>query len=168
MKTISPPASAFTLVEMMMTLAIISLLCALIVPSIARAHRYKENSLAADKIQRAVNAFAVYKADKGGWPANAFPGVVPPDMAGYYFPAYGIDWWGDAPEIGGVWDWDFLTYDGKKYAVICIANPTVDDRQLRELDQMIDDGDLSTGDYQKGIIGNSANQNDYGCVVGVL
>lgn len=137
----------FTLIEALLVVAILGLLVAFIIPAVNLAARSRENAQAAHKLQTAVEAFELYAAETGGYPADRTPGVIPPEMADYYFPYFKIDWWGDDTELGGSWDWD-NGYDGFNFSV-SICNPTRSQSQMQEFDRLIDDGDLTTGNFRQ-------------------
>ncbi len=158
-KNINSKIAAFTLVETVLVVSLIGILAAVLVPSIARGMRYIENRAVAQKFHQAVLAFEEYHADHNAWPANAYPGNIPTEMAnngGYYFKTHGIDWWADDTGIGGLWDWDYYSSLG---AYISIPSPTISDEQLLELDRILDDGSLTNGVFQKGV--NPGFANDY-------
>ncbi len=135
-----------TLVEALMTVVIIALLAAFIVPSIAVATRARENTETADKLRMALSAFELYAAEQGDYPQDKTPGQVPPEMSAYYFPYFKIDWWSDATPIGGFWDWD----EGYRYAFsVSIHAPDRSLSQLEKFDALVDDGDLSTGKFRQ-------------------
>ncbi len=156
--------TAFTLVEVVLVAALIGILAVALAPSIARGMRYRTTRDVAQKFQQAVLAFEEYYSDKGKWPNNAGPGVIPSEMTGanaYYFAANGIDWWEENPTgIGGRWDWDNYSHLG---AYISIANPTAEDEKLLALDRILDDGSLTSGKFQKGV--NTYYANDYSFII---
>jgi len=136
----------FTLIEALLVVAILGLLVAFIIPAVNLASRSRENALAARKLQTAVEAFELYAAETGGYPPDRTPGVIPPEMTDYYFPYFKIDWWGDSTELGGSWDWD----NGYHFNFsVSIAVPTRSQAQMQEFDRLIDDGDLTTGNFRQ-------------------
>lgn len=137
----------FTLVEVLLTAAVIGLLAALLVPSYTLALRRRENAECARQLRAAVEAFELYAEEAGSWPADTTPGVIPPEMENYYFPYFKIDWWGDETELGGHWDWD-AGYHGFNFSV-SIYSPSASADQLTEFDQLIDDGNLDSGNFRK-------------------
>lgn len=135
-----------TMVEVLMVVVIIGLLSALLVPAINLAIRGRQNAECARKLRTAVQAFELYAAEVGSYPADRYPGVVPPEMAGYYFPYFKIDWWDSASELGGGWDWD----NGYNFDFsVSISSPTASAEQLAEFDRLIDDGNLNSGNFRK-------------------
>jgi type IV pilus assembly protein PilA len=141
----SSSKSGMTLIEILITASIIALLAAFIVPAVSKAIERRENALTASHMRIAINAFDLYRSEEGGYPPDKTPGVIPPEMVDY-FNDLGIDWWAEQTDIGGHWDWD----NGYHFAYsISIASPTASADQLEELDALLDDGDLTTGDFRK-------------------
>jgi prepilin-type N-terminal cleavage/methylation domain-containing protein len=137
----------FTLVEILIAVTIIGMLAAFIIPEIVMSLRSRENAECSRKLRTAVQAFELFSQETGGYPADRSPGVIPPEMADYYFPYFKIDWWGNATELGGRWDWD-AGYHGFKFSV-SICNPARSREQMDELDRMIDDGNLGSGSFRQ-------------------
>jgi type IV pilus assembly protein PilA len=135
--------SAFTLVEMMIVVAIIALLAAIAVPAFMRARQRAQNAKFINALRIASSAIEQYAAEHQSYPPDANRGVVPPGFEGYLGQTF--DWTGRTP-IGGNWDWDFNIF-GVKAAVSVVA-PTADGAQLLEIDSKFDDGDLSSGRFQ--------------------
>ncbi len=135
--------SGFTLVEIMVSAAIIGLLAALSVPTVlgsgnkARARRFARD------IKTAGHAFVQYAMETGEYPADKTPGQMPDGMSEYLsgFP------WNEDTVIGGQWDWDFLQFG--THAGVSVYQPDWDDSQMAEIDSIIDDGNLSSGQFRK-------------------
>jgi len=138
-----------TLVEVMMTVVIIGMLAAILIPSVNLAISSRENAQCARKLHAAIEAFELYRSETGGYPPDqivpAEMGVA--DMTAYYFPYYKIDWWGAATELGGRWDWD-VGYHGYNFSV-SIWCPTKSEEQMKDFDKLIDDGNLNTGNFRQ-------------------
>lgn len=135
-----------TLVELLITVTIIALLAAFIIPAYNLAIRRRENALVASHLRTAVTAFTMYRSEAGTYPANVSRGVVPPEMANYFADLKINQWWTTATELGGQWDWD--AGSPFKYC-ITIASPTKSTDQMTELDKLVDDGNLSTGNFRR-------------------
>ena len=141
-----PNRRGMTLVEILLAVTIIALLSAFIIPVVNVAVRSRENAECANKLRTAVEAFELYAAETGGYPDDQTPGVTPPEMAAYYFPYFKIGWWGDTTELGGNWDWD----NGYHFKFsVSISAPTRSEAQMTDFDRLIDDGDLSSGNFRK-------------------
>ena len=133
---------AFTLVEMMIVVAVVGLLAAIAIPSFVRARETATTGRFAADIRIARDAFIEYSADNGKYPPDTMPGVVPNGMADYLrrMP------WTKPTAIGGQWDWDNAQFAVK--AGVSVYQPTAPRDQLKRLDATIDDGDLSTGSFR--------------------
>ncbi len=138
------PRRAFTLVEVMVVVAILSIIAAFVFPAINRAMRYKENAEIANKFQQALLAFELYEAENGEWPVTAAWSQNPPELDGYYFDYYGIDWWTAETKDGGRWYWYF---NGSDRAYLYILWENISEEQMVEFDRLVDDGKLNAGVY---------------------
>ena len=131
--------------EIMIVVVIIGLLAALAIPAFQRVQHKSINSRTVNDFRVFSQAFEVYSTQNGIWPPNVAAAVVPPGMSG----SFKTDVWQTKTPIGGQWNWDDnLSSFGFK-AGISITNFTCTDAQLIELDAMLDDGDLTTGNFQK-------------------
>ena len=134
--------AGFTLTELMIMVAVIGLLAAIAVPGFARARERSINTRFAADLQAAKSAFIEYSADHGKYPPDTSPGVVPDGMADYL---KRIAWTEPTP-VGGQWDWDNGVFGFK--AGVSVNQPTASSGQMLAIDQMIDDGNLDTGDFR--------------------
>jgi prepilin-type N-terminal cleavage/methylation domain-containing protein len=131
--------SGFTLVEIMIVVAIIAMLVAVAMPSFMRARKRAQNTrfIAAAKV--ASEAFQIYAVEHAGYPADTGPAQVPDGMAPYF----GKLAWTQPTPIGGSWDWDYGTVGVK--AAISAYQPSASDDQRLAIDEMIDDGNSDSG-----------------------
>jgi prepilin-type N-terminal cleavage/methylation domain-containing protein len=136
-------AAAFTLVEIMIVVAIIALLAVLALPSFLRARQHAQNAKFLNGLRVATDAFQMYAVEHNDYPADETRGVLPTDMALYFGPTF--DWTKPTP-IGGSWDWDRGVFGFT--AGVSVVQATADVEQVKEIDAKIDDGDLSTGAFQ--------------------
>lgn len=145
--TESDHKGGFTLIEAMIAASLVVLIVAILIPAVNMAKSSRENAQAARKLRTAVQAFELYAAEAGGYPPDVGPGVIPPEVESYYFPYFKISWWEDVTELGGSWDWD-VGYHGFNFSVsICV--PTKSQEQMTDFDRLIDDGNLSAGNFRK-------------------
>ena len=149
MKTLSshpPPRhrAAFTLVEIMIVVVIIGLLAAMAIPHFQRVQQGSQNSRFVSDLRTFAQAFETYGLKNGGWPPNAGTGVVPTGMSGELKDAA---WTTAKNSVGGRWNWDLNNF-GITASISC-TNVTASDAQMTAIDLKIDDGDLTTGLFQK-------------------
>ncbi|MEI8205869.1 MAG: type II secretion system protein [Kiritimatiellales bacterium] len=137
--------SGMTLVEILITVSIIGLLAAFIIPAYNLAIRSRENSLVASQLRQAATAFSMYRMEMGSVPATRTDGTVPPEIAAY-FSSLGItSWWTNSTPVGGVWGWN-----GGSAPAVMICNVTRPTSQMLDVDKLLDRvGDLSAGSFCK-------------------
>jgi type IV pilus assembly protein PilA len=147
--------SGFTLVEIMIVVAIIALLAVIAMPSFLRARQRSQNAKLVNALRVATDAIELYATENvGRYPADRFPGDVPPELATYLDAT--LDWTARTP-VGGQWDWDFNVFSIK--AAVSVHMPNADVGQMTEIDSQFDDGDLTTGRFRR------TASNRYSCIV---
>jgi prepilin-type N-terminal cleavage/methylation domain-containing protein len=132
----------FTLVEVMIVVATIAMLAAIVIPGFMRIRENAQNSCYAADIRVATTAFIQYSIDFGHYPPDANPAVMPTGMDEYLKKVA----WTKPDVLGGKWDWDNQQFGIK--AGVSSYQPTAALTQLQRYDAMIDDGDLSTGQFR--------------------
>lgn len=136
-------AAGFTLVEIMIVVAIIALLVVMALPSFLRAREKAQNAKLINGLRVATDAFQMYAIEHSAYPADVNRGVVPQGMDLYFGPTF--DFTAKTP-IGGNWDWDYNVFGFT--AGVSVVGSGVGDARMQEIDAKIDDGDLSTGGFQ--------------------
>lgn len=139
-----PRRDAFTLVEIMIVVVLIGLLAAMAIPAFKRVQQSSQNSRFVSDLRTFAQGFETYSMKNGAWPPNAGTGVVPTGMSGEIRDSA---WTAAKNSVGGRWNWDFNN-NGITASISCV-NATVSDAQMTAIDAKIDDGDLSTGNFQK-------------------
>lgn len=139
-----PRRAGFTLVEIMIVVVIIGLLAALAIPAFQRVRTSAQNSRFVSDVRVFSQAFETYSMKNGTWPANGGTGVVPAGMSGELKDSA---WTTMKNSVGGRWNWD-MNSSGIT-AGISTTGVTVTDAQMAAIDAKIDDGDLTTGRFQK-------------------
>lgn len=135
-------ASGFTLIEIMVVVVIIGFLASMAIPAFQRVRRNAQNSAFANDLRQVRAAAEMCVMELGVYPADGFPGNFPAELVGY-LPA-GI---ADRPTpVGGMWDWDFEQFGFT--AGVSVYQPVADVAQMTELDRLVDDGNLSTGNFR--------------------
>jgi prepilin-type N-terminal cleavage/methylation domain-containing protein len=137
---------AFTLVEIMIVVVIIGLLAAMAIPAMRRVIRRQENSRIANDLRVFSEAFEAYSTQNGKWPPSAANGVVPVGLRTGWL-KNGV--WQDKTAVGGQWNWHYSAAGVPFTAGISIVNPTCTAAQMQEIDALIDDGNLLTGNFQR-------------------
>lgn len=136
------PRSGFTLVEIMITVAIIGLLAAIGIPYMIRSGEKARMAIIGDEFRTAGNAFIAYAFDHGAFPADRLPAQIPDGMAAYL----GRFAWEEKTVIGGQWDWDYKVFGVT--AGVSIKAPDWNTEQMQKIDALIDDGNLATGQFR--------------------
>lgn len=140
MKNIRNSESGFTLIEMMIAVAIIGVVAAVAIPA------YKEHMLKAELVETAtkldsyVKRLEVYRLEYGVYPNDSHRA----EPVGLTMP----DDWMEATRLGGRFNWEGP--DQYPYAGISIEGASL--RPLDEfmiLDKILDDGNLATGKFRK-------------------
>jgi len=127
----------------MIVVVIIGLLAAMAIPAFKRVIRRQQNSQVVNDLRVFSQAFESYSTMFGKWPPNVGPGVVPVAVRNGWL-KNGV--WQAKTPIGGQWNWDYNNVGIT--AGISISSYTCTTAQLREIDAIIDDGDLTTGNFQ--------------------
>ena len=135
----------FTLIEIMVVVVIIGVLASMVLPVFQRVQLRSQTRTLANDFRVFSQAFEVYATQNGVWPHNAGATVVPAGMSG----DFKTDVWQAATPIGGQWNWDNSPGGFTFTAGISITNFTCTQAQLLDLDALIDDGNLATGNFQQ-------------------
>lgn len=142
MKTKSANCDGFTLVEIMIVVAIIGLLAALALPSLQQARQRTQMTRIANDLRVFGAAFELYNLENRGWPPDTH-NVLPAGMADYL----DIEDWNRAPLANGNYNWEGP--DSYSYAGISLFDTGANDDLMTILDGILDDGNLGSGLFLK-------------------
>ena len=136
----------FTLVEIMVVVVIIGLLAAMAMAALSRSQRRTENNTVLNDLRVFSAAFEQYSLENGSWPLNTLsPKVIPVGMEGALQQAS----WGRNLPGGGQYDWEGPGTPLGVTAAISIWNSSWSDNRWAEVDQLVDDGVVTTGHFRK-------------------
>lgn len=133
----------FTLVELMIVVAVIGLLAALAVPNMIRASENARNGAYLSDLRVATGAFQEYAFINGKYPDDRTPAQIPAGMEDYLVNMN----WTERNSLGGRWDWDALVFGVT--AGVSVYQPQASEEQLKRIDRMIDDGNLASGQFRR-------------------
>lgn len=134
----SSPRQGFTLVEIMVVVVIIGLLAALALPAFQRVQTRSRASRLANDFRQFDAGFQRYMLESGTTPAAGGVSTVPAGMDGYLPPAFT-----QPSPYGGGYIWS-----GPSRNVV-LTGSSADDTVMQAVDRILDDGDLSTGNFTK-------------------
>ena len=142
-----PKRKGFTLIELVIVVAIIGLLASLVIPAFGHAIDDAEVTVFIKDLRTYTEAAGVYMAKTNDYLPAAAPGTVPPGWAEYIE----IDKWTSPTPIGGAWDIEFNTYGIISGIGVDFAARGEDrtDAYMRRIDRTLDDGNLATGRFRK-------------------
>ncbi len=146
--------AAFTLIQVMMSLAIGSMVMTFAVPKVKQAEMHSRATIIAADLRTFATAFETYAQEKGNWPTEVEAGITPPEMTD----RLNNTAWARITPIGGQYNWDSnQMHGGVRYrAAICVSETDIaplpiNEEMLTEIDKLMDDGNLNTGNVRIGV-----------------
>lgn len=137
--------SAFTLVEIMIVVAILTNVLLVALPAFIRSRNMAQNTRYISDMRTIVGAFEMYAAENNRFPASASPNIVPAGMSIYLS---GIPYT-DGNAIGGQWYWSYDSAASPAARLGSVSPFNLDDVRMTDIDERIDNGILSTGAWRK-------------------
>lgn len=137
-------SKAFSLIELLVVIVVIGILAAVVVPNTIMAGDTARVAAAGEDLRAIEKAIEGYRNKTGKWPSNAGTAVLPTELESYFTKSNPFD---KVTPIGGMYDYDGTS--GTRGPLIKVVgtsgNAVVADATLLQLDEEMDDGDLSTG-----------------------
>ncbi len=126
----------------MVVVVIIGFLASMALPAFAKVRRNARNGAFVNDLRQVRMAAENCIMELGTYPADGLPGSFPAELQAY-LPSGVAE---RQSPIGGRWDWDFEQFGFK--AGISIYQPLADVGQMGDIDRLVDDGDLSSGNFR--------------------
>lgn len=133
------PHRGFTLIELAVTTAVIGIIVAIALPIYRDYTTRAEMAEMVLELDNMADRIKIYRVQTGRYPNDTH--IVPP--AEVPMP----DYWYDTTQIGGNYNWEGP--NNYPYAGISILGATASEEHLKLFDKIIDDGDLSTGNFRE-------------------
>ncbi len=125
-----PHSLGFTLVEIMIVVAIVGLLAAMALPSFQKARINSQNAAFMNDLRIVEGAINAYFMDMRAYPADVNEGITPPELAPYL---KSFDFTKATP-IGGLWDYD---YNWGMKCGIGVKEPARSDEEMAKLGNFV-------------------------------
>ncbi len=122
----------------MIVVVIIGILAALGIPALQRVHERSLATRLANDFRQFESGFQRYALESGQWPAAGAMATIPVGMIGYLPESFT-----NASPLGGNYQWSGPSH------VIVLLGSNATDAIMQRVDAILDDGDLTTGDFQK-------------------
>lgn len=136
--------SAFTLVEILIVVVILGILAAIVVPQFTGATDEARMGAFVSSLKTYADACEYFSAKEGHFPPDSSSGTMPPEFAGYV----DQDEFESPTPLGGVWDTEFNDSGVTAAVGVHFQGVPVPD-YMQQVDEIFDDGDLSTGLFQQ-------------------
>ena len=141
-------SDGFTLLELMMVIAVIGLLSAIAVPNYIHYRKKAQVAQVASNLKNFEKAFIAYAIDHEDFPDDCHTDTGPYGLPNAEMEAYiSVEEWVAPTALGGRYNWEGPNF--YSYAGISVDGATADVKYLRHLDTMLDDGNLGSGRFRQ-------------------
>lgn len=137
--------SGFTLVEITIVVVIIGLLAAMAIPAFKKVRNNSYASRLANDFRIFAGAFEIHALEVGVWPGDGQGNALPATAQPYF---KGTAWY-KVPPNGGYWDWEVNRLGFIASVGLVEGNNSLDPAVYEGVDEILDDGNLSTGVFRK-------------------
>jgi prepilin-type N-terminal cleavage/methylation domain-containing protein len=136
--------SAFTLVELMIAVAILADLAVIALPAFIRSRNMAQNARYVSDLRTCAGAFEMYAAENNKYPPSTPAGQTPSGMNIYLkgFP------WTSTNTMGGQWLWQ-TGYQNTTACIVTVFPNAMDDVRMTDIDTRFDNGILATGSFRE-------------------
>ena len=135
-------AQGFTLIEIMIVVVIIGFLASMAIPAFQKVRRNTQNNTFANDLRLVRSAVETCIMSRVQFPPDGFPGSFPAELEAYLPTNISTK----QTPVGGMWDWDYEQFGVK--AGISVYQPIADADQMQEIDRLVDDGNLGSGNFR--------------------
>jgi prepilin-type N-terminal cleavage/methylation domain-containing protein len=137
----------FTLIELLIVMVIMGVLASLVIAQFRDSKDDAARTAFVSSGRAFLEAAQRYQLDNGDFPEDSASGTLPAGFGDYVTATY---WEGGTP-IGGVWDAEKDSFGITSGVGVHFdgTGDTRDDAYMQQVDRSIDDGDLTTGGFQK-------------------
>jgi len=146
-KTTFNKKGGFTLIEIMIVVFIIVIIGAFAIPAFAKVRLNSVVTAFSSDLKKLVYAGEMYVLETGYYPPDTAPGIYDNELDGYVSERF----FELTSSMGG--NWDYL-WDNGPWSAAGVSNATMGDEAFALVDEILDDGNLSTGFFQKLGAGN--------------
>jgi type II secretory pathway pseudopilin PulG len=136
--------SAFTLVELMIIVAILADIMVVALPAFIRSRDMAQNTRFVSDLRTCAGAFEMYAAENNKYPASTGAYTIPTGMSVYL---RGFPWQSDN-SIGGQWLWA-TPYQNCTACLVSQFPRAMDEVRMTDIDTRFDNGILATGGFRE-------------------
>ena len=135
----------FTLVEIMISVTIVGLLASMSVPAFSKVRQKSVATTIANDFRIYAAAFEIYALEHGTWPRDVGRQTIPAELNNTQY-GNRLLGFSETEHSGAQWDWDEGV--GGFTAKVALHVNNLDPDVILEIDEILDDGNLSTGKFQ--------------------